>query len=201
MASSARRVARPLNRLSAERHYQERVKERLEAIYPGEEVAAQWYPFIGEERNMYWPVVDIAVGPFAKFEKRGPRYTAMMNQTRLFIQSLIEVHNQNVQALDGQANFHMLVHFNENARCLFCIEVEQSGSKKHCLGNLVNASALGRIGLLVAMRDSVLRTFVRQRAYLKFLADVEKNTFKTANALILTAAQFDECLARGNRRD
>jgi hypothetical protein len=199
MASSAKRVARPLNRLASERQYQERVKERLEAIYPGEEVAVQWYPFLGEERNMYWPVVDIAVGPFAKFEKRGPRYTEMMGQTRHFIQSLIDVHNRNVKALDGQATFDMLVHFNENARCLFCIEVEQSGSKKHCLGNLVNASALGRIGLLVAMQDSVLRTFVRQRAYLKFLADVEKNTFKTANALILTAAQFDECLARGNR--
>jgi hypothetical protein len=91
----------------------------------------------------------------------------------------------------------MLVQFNENARCLFCIEIEESGSRKHCLGNLVNASALGRIGILVARTDAVLRTFVRQRAYFKFLAEVEKNTFKTANALILTAVQFDDCLARG----
>jgi hypothetical protein len=29
---------------------------------------------------------------------------------------------------------------------------------------------------------------------LKFLADVEKNTFKTANALVLRQEQFDECL-------
>src|SRR6185312_6607793 len=75
-----------------------------------------------------------------------------------------------------------------------CIEIEESGSRKHCLGNLINASALGRIGVLVARTDKVLRIFIRQRAYLKFLADVENNTFKTANALILSAAQFDECL-------
>jgi hypothetical protein len=121
-----------------------------------------------------------------------------MEQRRPFIQALIDVHNRNVEAMgDEFTYFDMLVQFNENARCLFCIEIEESGSRKHCLGNLVNASALGRIGILVARTDAVLRTFVRQRAYFKFLAEVEKNTFKTANALILTAVQFDDCLARG----
>ena len=75
-----------------------------------------------------------------------------------------------------------------------CIEIEESGSRKHCLGNLVNASALGRIGVLVARTDKVLRIFIRQRAYLQFLAGVQKNTFKAANALILSATQFDDCL-------
>jgi hypothetical protein len=75
-----------------------------------------------------------------------------------------------------------------------CIEIEDSGSRKHCLGNLVNASALGRIGLLIARSEKILRTFVRQRVYLRFLANVEKNSFRTDNALVLSAEQFDECL-------
>jgi hypothetical protein len=61
------------------------------------------------------------------------------------------------------------------------MEIEESGSRKHCLGNLVNASALGRVGLLVARNKWTFDIFVRERAYLKFLGDVEKNTFKTAN--------------------
>jgi hypothetical protein len=32
--------------------------------------------------------------------------------------------------------------------------------------------------------------------YLRFLADVEKNSFKTDNALVLSAEQFDEWLRR-----
>ena len=185
-----------------ERQYQRQLSEGLRRLYSEVDVATQWYPFAGEPRDMYWPVVDIAVGPFALREKFGHRYTRLMRQTRPFIQALIDAHNRNVQAMgDEFTHFDMLVQFNENARCLFCIEIEESGSRKHCLGNLVNASALGRIGILVARTPTVLQTFVLQRAYLKFLADVEKNTFRTANALILTAAQFDECLATGNRRD
>jgi hypothetical protein len=180
-----------------ERQYQRQARQMLMRLYPEVEVTVQWYPFVGERRDMYWPVVDIAVGPFAIHDRYGDRYTQLMERTRPFIQTLIYSHNRNVEVLEEQMHFNMLRDFNENARCLFCIEIEESGSKKHCLGNLVNASALGRIGILVARTDAVLRTFVRQRAYFKFLAEVEKNTFKTANALILTAAQFDECLARG----
>lgn len=175
--------------------YQARIKEALERLYQHVPVESEWYPFKGEERNMYWPVVDVAVGPFATQRRYGPRYTELMEQSRPFIQSLIDVHNGNVAHLGGNpTEFHTLMEFNENARCLLCIELEESGSRKHCLGNLVNASALGRIGLLLARTEKVLRIFVSQRAYLRFLAQVDKNTFQTANALILTTEQFDACL-------
>jgi hypothetical protein len=160
-------------------------------------VETQWYPFRGEERNMYWPVVDIAVGPFAMQERLGRRYTKLMLGTRALIERLIALHNGNVQGLGERMDFQSLLGFNENARCLFCIEIEESGSRKHCLGNLVNASALGRIGLLVARNQKTLDIFVRERAYLKFLDDVGKNTFRTANALIVTEGQFNRWL-RGN---
>src|SRR5258708_2488380 len=196
-ARSAKRTAqpRPAGYVRAP-EYQRGAKEALERLYPGVEVKTEWYPFLGESRDMYWPVVDVAVGPFATHQKFGSRYTELMKETRPFIQSLIEIHNTNVKALgrDEFANFRVLSEFNENARCLFCIEIEESSSRKHCLGNLVNASALGRIGILLARNEKVLRIFVRQRAYFKFLAEVQKNTFRTVNALILTAGQFDECL-------
>ena len=106
---------------------------------------------------------------------------------------MIGKHNENVGD-GGLADFGEILQFNENARCLICIEIEESGGRKHCIGNLVNASALGRIGLLIARNETVLRTFLRQRAYLHYLAEVGKNTFKTKNALVLSEQQFNECL-------
>ena len=176
-----------------EREYQESKKFALDRIY--REVEIQWHPFLGVGRDTYAPRIDIAVGPFAMERRRlEERYTELLFETRPFIESLIECHNQNIDAAEQRASFDTIAFFNLNARRLLCIEIEDSGSRKHCLGNLVNASALGRIGLLIARSAEILRTFVRQRVYLRFLGDVEKNSFRTDNALVLSAEQFDECL-------
>jgi hypothetical protein len=179
-------------RFADEGEYQHRAKEKLDLIY--EEVKVQWCPFQGHGRGMYAPRVDIGVGPFAIEQQYGDRYTQLLVESRRFINPIIQMHNHNVEETGERTSFEEIVHFNENARCLLCIEIEDTNSKKHCLGNLVNASALGRIGLLVARSDKAMRTFLRQRVYLRFLASVGKNSFKTDNALVLTAEQFDECL-------
>jgi hypothetical protein len=185
-----------------ERAYQQRIKESLDRLYT--EVVVQWQPFRGEGPAIYAPVVDIAVGPFAIQEQYIVRYDELLDASRPFVEQLIEKHNVNCEAYEEHVEFEQIKHFNQNARCLLCIEIEESGSRKHCLGNLVNASALGRVGLLVARNDEVLRVFVRQRQYLHFLADVGKNTFKTQNVLVLTEDQFNKCLVearpRRNRR-
>ena len=177
-----------------EREYQHKIKGELKRIYREQEVAVQWYPFRGDGRRQYCPIVDVAVGPFATERRYEARYAQLLEGTRAFVELLIEKHNRNVEDSE-KTSFEAIAYFNENARCLFCIEVEETGISKHCLGDLVNASALGRIGLLVARSQKVLRIFVRQRVYLRFLADVGKNTFKTNNALVLTEQQLDECLA------
>ena len=126
-------------------------------------------------------------------------YGQLLNETRGFIECLIRRHNENIGGLEPPTLFDVIRTSNENARCLLCIEIEESGSRKHCLGNLVNASALGRIGLLVARSSAMMGVFIRQRAYLHFLSDVRKNSFRTDNALVLTEAQFNECLAETTR--
>jgi len=176
-----------------EREYQNEKKLALERLYG--EVEVQWHPFRGHGRGMYAPRVDIAIGPFATEARYEARYGELLEQTRGFIECLIEKHNQNVENNEEQTSFDRIAHFNENARCLLCIEVEDTGSRKHCLGDLVNASALGRVGILIARSENMLKVFLRQRVYLHFLERVGKNTFRSDNALVLTSEQFDECLA------
>lgn len=175
-----------------EREYQLATCTALRTIY--EEVETQWRPFLRHGHQMYSPAIDIAVGPFATEQRFEARYTELLNQSRGLIDCLIEAHNQNIEDLQERTSFDTIAFFNENARCFLSIEIENTGSRKHCIGDLVNASALGRVGLLVAWNDDVLRTFLRQRAYLRYLADAGKNTFRTDNALVLTTAQFNVCL-------
>jgi len=193
---AARREAATRKPNMGEREYQDKVKAKLERFYKGEQIEVQWYPFRGEGLRIYGPIVDVAVGPFATEQRYETRYDELLHKTRVFVERLIEKHNQNVEAEEvEQTSFDAIASFNRNARCLLCIEVEESGTRKHCLGDLVNASALGRIGLLIARSQQVLRIFVRQRVYLRYLANVGKNTFRTDNALVLTAQQFDACLS------
>ena len=186
-----RRRERPPGYLR-EAEYQQQVKTALDRLY--REVKVQWCAFRGEGNDTYAPRVDIAVGPFAIQRRYIAEYTDLMNETRPFVESLIQQHNGNAAGIGQPVTFDDILHFNDNARCFLSIEIEESGSRKHCLGNLVNASSLGRVGLLVARTDTVLRIFLRQRAYFQFLEDVGKNTFKTANVLVLSEEQFDECL-------
>jgi len=181
----------PVNYLP-EREYEERVKVGLNRFY--KDVMVQWRPFLGEGRARYAPVVDVAVGPFATQQQFIQEYGQLLDNTRPFIERLIVNHNENVREQEEAVNFDMIRNFNQNARCLLSIEIEESGTRKHCLGNLVNASALGRVGILVARTEKIQRVFLRQRAYLHFLAEVGKNTFRTGNALVLTDDQFNQCL-------
>lgn len=79
---------------------------------------------------------------------------------------------------------------NRNARCFIAIEIENENSRKHLMGSIVNAGALGRIGLLVAWSDEALTVATRMREYFDFLQSVGKRTFNMDNVLVLTSGQL-----------
>lgn len=121
----------------------------------------------------YAPRLDIAVGPFNTTLGTS---TFHRNQICDPMRSMFE----------GLAS-------NPNPRCLIAIEVVFSGSAKHLLGDLLNASALGMFGLLVC-RDGMLAKVNRNYEYLQSLANVGKLPTLFQNVRVISVAQFYEAL-------
>lgn len=165
---------------------------------PAQEVQSEWYAFRGP-RIHYSPRVDLAIGPFS-IEGVGNQmaeYNHLLReneQVRGFVRSIYDLHCENFRDQLEITPFERLFALNQNSRCLFAIEIENTNSKKHFMGSLINASSLGRVGIGVAFTESAFRTFSRIIHYLDFLRRVEKNTYDTRNFLVLRRQQFSALL-------
>ena len=149
--------------------------------------------------GIYSPIPDIAVGPFAlgnlSYEEK---YDELAAHSEPLLTELIRITNDNfdtnglsdLRILDGSEAFRTSLAVNPNARCFLAAEIESSGSRKHFLGDLVNASSLGRVGLVVGADDEALAIFMRIMRYLKFLTDVGKPRFIYPNLLVMSSIQL-----------
>jgi len=179
------------------KQYQKSIQQGLEKKLSTLEIKSEWAAF-SKIKYQYSPRVDIAVGPFSTTpgENKTNEYNQMLQNEAIdrFLRKVYDFHVENVgEELLNEINiprFDDLKHKNRNARCFLAIEIENTSSKKHIMGSMVNATSLGRIGIGVAYNDSVKRTFLRILNYLAFLKRVEKNTYDTTNFLILTKEQL-----------
>lgn len=141
----------------------------------------------------YSPRTDIAVGPFAIGVLRLERtYDDMMNHFSEKIDLMLSAYRENVTGtnISVPENHDAINRYNQNSRCFIAMEIEKSGTMKHRLGDVVNACSLGRIGIVVAINDSILKSFLRIGTYFGFLRSKGKPTFRTDNLLVLTKEQF-----------
>ncbi len=151
------------------------------------------------EPGIYSPRVDVAVGPFAVVhgERYIDDYNEMMVNTSELFDQLIRFHLSNTQEdLPPGAIFVRLRDTNPNARCLIAIEVENTGSRKHLMGDAINAAALGRIGVVVGWTPEKFRAFLNLKRYFNYLKGVGKNTFNLGNLLILDKNQLVDAIQR-----
>ncbi len=178
------------------REYQAQLQEKLSAIFPALPVEIEWAAMT-DERALYSPRLDAAVGPFATQRIYIDEYDELVHEYEPLLNSLFEAHRRNLREHDQPDDhfaFNRLCTRNQNARCFLAIEIENAVSRKHLMGGAINAAALGRIGLAVAWNREKLRAFVRMRSYLLFLAEVGKNTFDPSNLLLLSKEQVMEAL-------
>lgn len=158
----------------------------------------------------YSPNIDISVGPFS--ERRGVslwnRYDDLVRFSSDFIDEMLIQFCSNYEDF-GEGFFRIdertipgsYANFlstskgaNWNARCLMAIEVEASGNRKHLLGDLINVSVSGRIGIVVGYNRDKLKTFLRQLDYLAYTIEAKKIRFNSGNIIVLKPDQFEKIL-------
>lgn len=158
----------------------------------GDACVEEWPAFTGAGRP-YSPRLDIAVGPFAVEElKFGSKYDRLQIHHRAFLKTLWRYHEQNLVKYNGgmAVPFDHAIGANHNARCFLAIEIENAVSRKHLMGGAVNATALGRLGIIVGWTDEKVKALVQLWRYLNYLGTHEKPTFPLANLFILSRGQL-----------
>jgi hypothetical protein len=188
--------------------FQSEIAASLKLLFPQPlaEVQKEWRA-ITNITGIYSPRIDIAVGPFSiiRGENCIKAYDGLLRQSEHLITCLIENHCSNVKKYrhtdDSRIKdalrlptIQRLMDHNRNARCFLAIEIENEVSRKHLLGGAVNASALGRIGLVVGWTENKVEALIRLQAYWDFLASVGKNTYRTDNLLIVSPEQLRNAL-------
>ena len=183
--------------------FQEQVAANLKHILNQSDVATSWPAFAGEGRRIYQPIVDIAVGPFATGNIQYiDEYDAMVFNLRRLVNKWVSIFISNWQAVIGDHYWVLPPRTpnsyedfigsgaNRNARCFIAVEIENETSRKHLMGSIVNAGALGRIGILVAWQDKALRAAIRMRQYFDYLQRAEKRTFNMSGVIVITSEQL-----------
>jgi hypothetical protein len=177
--------------------YQADLMNRLGQIFNEEQIEMEWSSMQDEyDLTLYSPRIDLAVGPFATNQSYGLIYNRMLErvQIREFITRLVEFNRRNLNEYGDfvrPAEYDEIVHMNFNSRCFMAIEIENNVSRKHLMGGAINASALGRLGVVIPWSNEKLRAFVKLVRYLHYLRYADKNTFNTSNLLIITREQMD----------
>lgn len=175
--------------------------EELVRIFGSSNVDAEWDVCTGTtddmrgsegKRERYCPVVDYVVGPFNTAREHNKNleinelYDDLIQRHGVLIDNLftmdreleettaIEISRDERKCLDllNVERETTLTH-NINPRCFLAIEIEKETGRKHVLGGLVHASALGKIGIIITPEEKY-RSTMKIRRYLRFLVAVRK---------------------------
>lgn len=176
------------------KHQQKRWLSQLKARF-GNECVVEWRAFM-DRQDRYCPHLDIAVGPFSTIpgERKVGDYHRLAKSHRAFLDQLWACHQRNEADLgfhDDQcpSDLDEALGSNHNGRCFLAIEIENVVSRKHLMGGVVNATALGHLGIVIGWTDDKVRALFRARKYLQFLRRVGKPAIAVGNLLVLSRTQ------------
>jgi len=160
----------------------------------------------------YSPRIDISVGPFS--EIRGVslwnEYDDLVVFSKVLVNDLLQQFKINYEKFgkgffdinertipkDYRSFLSNHKDVNWNARCFMAIEVENKGSKKHLLGDILNVSISGRIGIVIGYNNNTFNSFLRQLEYLAYTIEAKKLKFNSRNVIILKPEQFEDILIK-----
>ncbi|EIJ65600.1 hypothetical protein BD31_I1572 [Candidatus Nitrosopumilus salaria BD31] len=132
--------------MSSSTSFQNEITEKLSRYF--QQVRKEWRitqdatDAFSTDVDVYAPRIDVAVGPFNVSEGNERE-----NITNVFENSA----PQNLKKMIESSSLQK----NNNPRCMLAIEVVYSGSTKHILGDITNASMIGLYGFVVAHNDRI----------------------------------------------
>lgn len=177
--------------------YQADVVEKLKIIFGEDNVKNEWNVAKDSQddygRHLYCPRIDVAVGPFnisGEITRDNQRIIEVIEQHNVFIRKLVD----NSETFVGNAD-DFLASRNKNPRCFLTIELEKSGSRKHLLGDIANASIIGAFGVVVGMNEDKLDAFKKIKKYIHFATQVDKLPKTFNNVIVLSRAKFMEIIS------
>jgi len=139
----------------------------------------------------YCPRIDFAVKPL-NIDGNINHNNSLINETYAIYEGLITEIRHNGLTCSGWD-------LNENPRCFLAIEYEDKTSTKHRLGSLINAGAIGKVGIIVTLNPKVYASYGRILNYLDFLQLHKKQNKIQSNFVVIEEDRFERILRRGPR--
>lgn len=155
--------------------YQDIVVDLLKQIFPKNEVKREWDSVYfdnhrGNHKTIYAPRIDVAVGPFnSSSNLRSNRDNTVVMKNSLLVERLNERYD---------------IIWNNSSRCFLAIEVAFSGSSKHIMGDFLNATSTGGIGIVVSGSKSYKKVR-RMLNYFKRLEEFKRMERRSMMNLML----------------
>ena len=170
------------------------------------EIKEEWIAFGGKVlRGMSSPRIDLAIGPFSEGTKHLSEYYELREDPIIskFLEKVKKCHFENLKRHNIPKNLNKdfstwdniedCKSINKNARCFIAIEIEGRNDRKVVLADIINTSAIGHLGIIVAT-DEVLRIFDRLLYCRWFMKETKMFNFSVGNVFILSKEQFKEIL-------
>jgi hypothetical protein len=176
----------------------------LRAIFGNDNVTREWNVAKDSgdyySRELYTPRLDIGIGPYNIHGDVINGQKRINDAIDTYIDLIRDIYLSSEASNYGTFE-DFLKHKNRNPRCFLAIEIENSGSSKHMLGNIINVSALGSIGIIVPFNEKELSLCRRITKFFDFAARVEKMRPAYKNVLIIEKERFSQIIrTRTNKR-
>jgi hypothetical protein len=177
--------------------YQKALRRLFNTVFdPPLPQEADWDPFL-EDYEISSPQFDYAVGPFAKRKVVfDDEYEELMEEHDRLFRLLIDTHNHNIQDqhLLRPLKFKEVRFHNQNARALILIDIVRKKNQNHILGSIINASLLGKVGIMVAWDEERFDAIKQQMDYVQYLYKMKLFGYKPRNLMIFDHNQLLEIL-------
>jgi hypothetical protein len=174
-------MARLYNQVNS-KEYQNKVAFILRNIFGKELVKTEWDSVRydghgGNHSRVYAPRHDIAVGPFNSsmdLDIGNDKTKSMLSHP--FTKKLIRCALEQREKIDKV--------WNSFSRCFLAIEIEFSGSEKHILGSIINASVSGAIGIVITNHNNIEKA-KRLSSYIMRLEGLERIDLNVLRNLVI----------------